>query len=141
MPVFVTVIAFVAFVVLHWLNIMPKVRAVAALAAGTGITAGVIGRVMRAGAAWLTHLAGTATAVLLGAAIPAALAIALLIIFVHDMHPRRKASRRTALIGFALPVLLSTAGITALASIPGGISSTVTNTVHSVQNSSVRSGG
>ena len=104
MPVFATVIAFVAFVILHWLNIMPKIRAVAALVAGAGITAGVIGRVMRAGAAWLTHLAGTATAVLLGAAIPAALAISLLIIFVHDMHPRRKASRRTALIGFALPI-------------------------------------
>ncbi len=133
MPVFVTAIAFVAFVVLHWLNIMPKIRAVAALMAGAGITAGVLGRVMRAGAAWLTHLTGTATTVLLGAAIPAALAISLLIIFVYDMHPRRKASRRTALIGFALPVLLSTAGITALAAIPGGISSTITSTVHSIQ--------
>lgn len=132
MPVLVTVLAFVAFLVLHWLNILPKTRAVAALIAGAGITTGLLGSLLRDGAEWLTRLAGTVTAVLVGAAVPAALAVALLIIFVHDMHPRRKASRRTAVIAFVLPLLLSAAGITALSSLPGDVTQAVTTTITSV---------
>lgn len=99
------VIALAIAAVLMWKNRASKIVALLALVAGAGITAGLLGQLLRDGLRWASDMVGRLTSTAVGVAVPSVLAIVFVLIYVHDMWPRHRASRVTAFIGLALPVL------------------------------------
>lgn len=118
-----TAVAFIALViglVLMFLGRLPTIVGVLLFVAGYGLAG--IGWIQR-GLAWvITELGRLGTAVLgVGAAVVATgLVVGLLILFVHDLHPKHTASRRTAWVGLLLGVLALAVGGSMGALLHGG---------------------
>lgn len=101
------VLLLLLFGLFHYLGILAKTRAVLALlgAVAVGLT-GVVGRIAGDMAAWAQHAVGAVTAWAFGASVSAVLFIALVILLVHDLHPRKNASGRTGYVALAVGILL-----------------------------------
>jgi hypothetical protein len=116
----------VLFGLFHYLRILAKSRAVLAFlgAAAVGLT-GVVGHLAAAVALWAQHAVGSVTAWAFGASLSAGLFIALAVLLVHDLHPRRSASGRTGFVALAVGILLvaGVAQFPALAPAANGIRS------------------
>ena len=95
------------FGIFHWLRILPKTRAVLAFlgAVAVGLT-GVVGRIAADIAGWAQHAVGSVTAWAFGAPLAAGLFIALVVLLIHDLHPRKSASGRTGYVALAVGILL-----------------------------------
>ena len=78
---------------------------------------------------WLTHLTGTVTGWALGVGIPSALFVVLVIFLIHDLHPKKGASNRTAYIAMGVGALLvaGVTGIPALAPLASALKSLPAN--------------
>lgn len=126
------VIMLAMFLTFYWLKIFPTTRAILAfvgfcLVAGGG---GHITGAIEQGARWAAHLGGTATEWAAGISAGALIiTIPVAIIFIHDLHPKNTAGKRTGWAGIALAALLvsGVSGISAANGIPSDI-------VHGVNN-------
>jgi hypothetical protein len=118
----------VLWLLFHWLNIFAKTRTVLALIAAIGI-GGFLGRALVRVVIWLTHLTGTVTGWALGVALPSALFLVLAVILIHDLHPKKGASRRTAYVALGVGALLvaGVTGIPALAPLASALRSLPAN--------------
>jgi hypothetical protein len=105
-------LALVFWILFHWLGIFAKTCAVLALIAAIGI-GGFLGRALVRVVTWLTQLTGTVTGWALGVAIPAALFLVLAVLLIHDLHPKKGASHRTAYVALGVGALL-VAGVTGI---------------------------
>jgi hypothetical protein len=116
----------VLFGLFHWLGILAATRAVLALLGTVAIgTGGTAGRVLADVSAWLAHAGGAVTAWAFGAAVAGVAFIIALVIFIHDLHPKKGASRRTGWVAILLGISLAggVAAIPALAPVASGINS------------------
>jgi hypothetical protein len=93
--------------VFFYLKKVPKITAILALAGGSGVTGGIGGHLLTQSVTWTSTMLGQITATVVGIAVPFILAIVLAIIFVHDVWPKNKATKRTAGIGLVLPTLVA----------------------------------
>ena len=118
----------VFWLLFHWLGIFAKTCAFLALVAAIGL-GGFIGRALVRVVAWLTQLTGTVTGWALGVAIPAALFLVLAALLIHDLHPKKGASRRTAYVALAVGALLvaGVTGVPALAPLASALKSLPAN--------------
>jgi hypothetical protein len=115
--------ALVVGVVLYALGIMPKTQAALAFIGTCIVTGGLFGHLLARITVDVAHLTNTLTGKIFGTAIPGLLVIVLLIYFVHDMHPKKNAKKRTFFIGIALAACL-VAGIApwqTLNNVPGSV--------------------
>lgn len=113
-----------AFAVFYWLRIFATLTAVLGLIAVVMLGGnGVIGAILIAVMRWLVRLVNDASVWAFGGAITAAVFLFLAVVFIHDLHPRHAAGRRTAHIGLALGLLLvaGLTGFSALSGAAGGI--------------------
>lgn len=124
-------LALILWGLFHWLRIFAKTRAVLALLSVVGI-GGWIGRVLVDMATWLERVTGAVTGWALGVSIPAALFVVLVILLIHDMHPRNGASGRTSWVALAVGVLLvaGVEGIPALAPVAAWLRSVPSEILH-----------
>jgi hypothetical protein len=103
----------VLFAIFYGLGIFVKLRAVmaflGAVAVGSG---GTVAHILTRVSTALQQVGGTVTAWLFGAAIPGLLFAAALVIFLHDMHPKKGASKRTGWIALLLGASLGAAAVT-----------------------------
>lgn len=106
----VAVIALAIAGVLTWKHRMPKIVALLALVAGSGLQTGWVGQMLDAGMDGVASLVGALTSAAFGVAVPAVVAVVSLIVYVHDMWPKHSAGRVTAAIGFLLPTLVTYLG-------------------------------
>jgi hypothetical protein len=103
----------VLFGLFYWLGIFAKLRAVLAFLGAVWIgSGGVAGRLLADIVIFLQHVGGTVTAWLFGGAITGILFIVAVVIFIHDMHPKKGASKRTGWIALLLGASLATAAVT-----------------------------
>jgi hypothetical protein len=119
------VLLLLLFGVCHYLHILAKTRAVLAFlgTVAVGLT-GVVGRVSADLATWAQHAVGAVTAWAFGASLSVGLFV-LVILLVHDLHPKKSASGRTGYLAIAVGILLA-AGVSqlpALAPLANGIRS------------------
>lgn len=96
------VVAFMCFL----LKIAPKVQAILAFIGTCIIAGGLFGSILHRGAVALSHVTDSLVGRAFGVAVPGILVIILLILFVHDLHPRKGASRRTFFVSMALAACL-----------------------------------
>lgn len=118
------------FGLFHWLGIFANTRAVLAFLGVVILgSAGFLGRVITDVGGWAQNTFGSVTNWALGVPLAAGLFIAVAIVFVHDLHPRHSAGRRTGYLGLALGalVVVGVAGVPALAGLHGMILSLVGN--------------
>lgn len=125
------VLMLVLFGVFYWLSIFATIRAILAFV-GTCLvgTAGFLGGAFHALATWLANLTSSATGWAFGVGVGGLiLTIIAGIIFIHDLHPKKQATKRTGWAGMALAALLiaGVSGIAQLNSIPAGVQHGVTN--------------
>jgi hypothetical protein len=105
--------------VLFFLGRLPTITALFAFFGLVIIgTAGWLGRALSATAGWVSHLFNTATANIIGGGLTAALTIALIVLFVHDVHPKNQAGHRTLWFGVALAAVI-VAGVSGIPSLSG----------------------
>jgi hypothetical protein len=120
------VLLLLLFGVFHYLRILAGTRAVLAFlgAVAVGLT-GVVGRIAGGIALWAQHAVGSVTAWAFGTTLSAGLFIVLVILLVHDLHPKRSASARTGYVALAVGILLvaGVAQFPALAPVVNGIRS------------------
>lgn len=120
------VICLLLFALFHYLSILAKTRAVLALLGGAAVgLTGVVGRLAGELAVWAQHAVGAVTTWAFGASVSALLFIALAVLLIHDLHPRKTASARTGYLALAVGILL-VAGVSqfpALAPVAGGLRS------------------
>lgn len=124
------VIFLVLFAVFHYLGIFTTLRAILAFAGVCCLgLIGWFGHLLADIVTWGTHLGGTVTATAFGVGVPAILFIVLAVIFIHDLHPKNSASKRTGWIGILVAALLvgGVAGFSTLNSIPSTVRSVVSN--------------
>lgn len=118
------------FAVFYYLRIFPTITAIFGLVSVVCLgLSGWIGRVLTDIAGWIVHLTNTVTADAIGETFAGVLALVLIVIFLHDMHPRHQTRQRTAWVGVALGVLI-VAGLTGIPAL-GGLRSDITGTVSS----------
>ena len=123
------VLLLVLFGLFHYLGIVAKTRAVLAFlgAVAVGLT-GTVGRIAGGVAGWAQHIAGSVGHWAFGVSASGILFVALVVILVHDLHPRKSASARTGYVALAVGVLLvaGVSQIPALAPVVGAIRSLLT---------------
>jgi hypothetical protein len=121
----------VLFGLFYWLGIFTAIRAVLAFVGVILIgTAGWIGTFMTSVAAWSERLTGSLTSWAFGVSITWILVLITLVVFLHDLHPKHSASKRTGWAGIALGFLLLTgvaAGLPLLGHIPADVQNGVNN--------------
>lgn len=115
----------VFFFLFYWLGIFAKTRAVFAFLGAVAVTGGVLGHVLARITAALANAGGAVTTWLFGTAIAGILFIVAAVILIHDMHPKKGASRRTGWIALLLGASLGTAAavIPALAPVASFVNS------------------
>lgn len=121
----------VLFGVFYWLSIFATIRAILAFI-GTCLigTAGFLGGALHAVAVWMANLASSATSWGTGIALGGlSLTIIAGVVFIHDLHPKHTAGKRTGWAGVFLAALLiaGVSGIQALNNVPGNVRNGVTN--------------
>lgn len=122
--------ALTLWAVFHWLHIFAKTRAVLAFLGVCLLVGGLVGKLLTGAATFIAGLSNTASTILFGVSGGVTLiAIVLIVIFIHDLHPKNSASARTSFIGIALAAILvaGVSGVTALNNIPGHVQQGVTN--------------
>jgi len=125
------VIMIVLFITFYWLNIFATIRALLAFG-GVCIlgTTGFLGSVLGHIAEWLANLSASASGWAVGVSVAGLLiTIPTLVVFIHDLHPKHAAGKRTGWAGILLAALLVTgvSGIAALNKIPADVRTGVTN--------------
>lgn len=103
-------IALVLAGVFFWLGIFTKLRAIMAFAGTCIVTGGLFGELLGKVASFVSGLLGSLAGKAFGVSVPGLLAIVLLAVFAHDLHPRKPASGRTLWVAIALAACL-TAGV------------------------------
>jgi hypothetical protein len=120
------VLLLLLFGLFHYLGILAKTRAALALlgAVAVGLT-GTVGRIAGGIAGWAQHVAGNLGHWAFGVSASFILFVALAVILVHDLHPKKYASARTGWVALAVGVLLvaGVSQIPALAPVAGAIRS------------------
>jgi len=122
----------VFFGLFYWLGIFAKTRAVFAFLGAVAIgTGGAVGHLLARISTALANAGGALTAWLFGGAIAGILFIAAAAVFLHDMHPKKGAGKRTGWIALLLGASLATAAVTipALAPVASGVNSLLANVV------------
>lgn len=101
------VLLLVLYGVFHYLRVLATTRAVLAFlgAVAVGLT-GTVGRIAGGIAGWAQSAVGTVTTWAFGATLSAGLFIVLVIVLIHDLHPRKGASARTGYLALAVGILL-----------------------------------
>ena len=120
----------VLFAVFYFLGIFAKTRAVFAFLGAVAIgTGGALGHLLTRIATALADAGGALTAWLFGGAIAGVLFIVAAVIFIHDMHPKKGATRRTGWIALLLGASLAAAAVTipALAPVASGVDALLAN--------------
>ena len=120
----------VFFGLFYWLGIFAKTRAVFAFLGAVAIgTGGAVGHLLTRVTTALANAGGAVTTWLFGGAIAGVLFIAAAVIFIHDMHPKKGATRRTGWIALLLGASLVTASVSipALAPVASGVDSLLAN--------------
>ena len=125
------VISLVVGIVFYLLGIFPKVQAILAFVGTCIVTTGWFGHILTKLVVFASNLLGTIIGKVFGIAVAGGvvLVIVLVIYFIHDLHPKNKASKRTFFVGVALAACL-VAGISsfqALNGIPAGVRNGVGN--------------
>lgn len=118
------VLLLLAFVTLHYLRALPKARALCGFLGVMLIgTAGFAGDAISDSAMWLQAKLGLVTAWVFGVAVTGPLVVVLFIILMHDLHPKKQASRRTGLIAVVLGAVIAVgvAGVPMLAGVDSGV--------------------
>jgi hypothetical protein len=101
------VLCLLLFGLFYWLGIFAKLRAVLALIGVIGIAdGGFLGRLLATAGAALQRAVGAVTAWAFGASLAAGLFIILLVIFIHDLHPKKSAGKRTGWVAVLLGAIL-----------------------------------
>lgn len=124
------VLMLVLFGVFYWLAIFATIRAILAFVGTILIgSAGFVGNALGAAARWLVTLGGTLTSWAFGTSVLAAVTIVVLVVFIHDLHPRNSAGKRTGWAGILLAALLigGVTGIPALNNVPSAVRTGVQN--------------
>ncbi len=124
------VLMLVLFGVFYWLAIFATIRAILAFVGTILIgSAGFVGNALGAAARWLVTLSGTLTSWAFGTSVLAAVTIVVLVVFIHDQHPRNSAGKRTGWAGILLAALLigGVTGIPALNNVPSEVRTGVQN--------------
>jgi hypothetical protein len=137
----VGVLFLLLFAVFHFLKIFATLRAVLVFL-GVVVTgsAGWLGRVLGDIGTWAQHAFGSITGWAVGISLAAGLFIILAVVFIHDLHPRNSAGKRTGWIGVALGVLVvvGVAGIPALGHLRTDILNALGSAVGTVNSASGR---
>jgi hypothetical protein len=122
----------VLFGTFYWLGIFATLRAILAFV-GTCLLggSGFVGDVLTKVADWLAHFSAAATQWAFGAAAAGALILFIptAVVFLHDLHPKHTAGKRTGWAGVALAALLiaGVSGIQTANHIPATLRTGVTN--------------
>lgn len=122
-------LALVVAFVFYWLGVLPKVQVILAFIGTCIVTGGLFGSLLGRGVTLVSNLTGTLTGKIFGVAIPGLLVIVLLILFLHDLSPKKNAGKRTFWVGIALAACL-VAGLSsfqALNQLPGNVRTGVGN--------------
>jgi hypothetical protein len=110
------------FGVFYWLGIFAKARAVLAfLGAVTLGVSGHFGSLIASVFTWVSNAFGAITAWALGVAVTGGLAVVLIVVLIHDLHPKKPAGKRTGFVALAvgMAVAAGVASLPVLASISG----------------------
>jgi hypothetical protein len=120
------VLLLVLFGLFHYLRILTQTRAILAFfgAVAVGLT-GTVGRIAGAIAGWAQHVAGNLGHWAFGVSASFILFVILVVILVHDLHPKKSASARTGWVALTVGILLvaGVSQIPALAPLVGAIRS------------------
>lgn len=101
------VLCLVLFGLFYWLGIFAKLRAVLALIGVIGIAdGGFIGRLFADIGGALQRAFGAVTEWAFGASLAAGAAIILVVIFIHDLSPKKTAGNRTGWVALLLGAVL-----------------------------------
>jgi hypothetical protein len=92
--------------VFFYLGIFIKVRAILAFVGTCIVTGGLFGSLLTKAAVLVSGVLGTLAGKAFGVAIPGLIVVVLLVIFLHDLHPKKSASGRTFWVGVALAACL-----------------------------------
>jgi hypothetical protein len=116
---------------LYWLGVFARTQVVLGFIGTCIVTGGIFGTAVTWIAVRLDSLTNATVGKVFGVGVPGLLVIVLLIVFVHDLHPKGGGgrSRRTLFVGVILAACL-VAGLSnfaALNSIPAGVRSGVGN--------------
>jgi hypothetical protein len=116
--------------VLYFLHIFKRLRAWLAFIGTCLVSGGVFTQIITKAAVWLSGLTSSLVGKIFGVGVPGALFAILVIVFIHDLHPKGGgASKRTFWLGIAVAACL-VAGVSAFAQlngIPGGLRSGVSS--------------
>ena len=131
------VIALVLFGTFYWLAIFATVRAILAfvgvcLLGTTGFLGSILGHI----ASFLANAGGSASSWAFGVGIAGLIiTIPTAVVFIHDLHPKNSAGKRTGWAGILLAALLITgvSGIQAANKIPQDVRTGVQNAQTAVQ--------
>jgi hypothetical protein len=116
-------LALVVAVLFYWLGIMPKIQVILGFIGTCIVTGGLFGSLLAKAATFVSNLLGTLTGKIFGIAVPGLLVIVLLVIFIHDLSPKKKAGKRTFWVGVALAACLvaGLSSFTALNQVPANV--------------------
>lgn len=100
----------VLYVLFHWLGILVTTRAVMALLGTVTLgTQGFLGRILGDIGAWLERVGTSVTAWAFGVGIAAVPFLIAVVILIHDLHPKKQASKRTGYVAVLVGVSLASA--------------------------------
>lgn len=119
-------------VLFHWLKIFTKIRAGLAFAGTCIVAGGLFGHLLTKGVTVVSNLTNSLMGKVFGVAVPGLIVIVLVVIFVHDLHPKGGgASKRTMWVGIALAACL-VAGVSSFAAlnkVPASVRTGVSSTI------------
>ena len=123
-------IALVLAGLFYWLGVFPKIQVLLGFVGTCIVTGGLFGSLLAKAVTFVSNLLGTLTGKIFGVAIPGILVIILLVLFIHDLSPKKNAGKRTFWVGVALAACLvaGLSSFTALNQVPANVRTGVTST-------------